>query len=428
MPRPTASPLDLQLGMEMYATDTDGVGGILRSKVDDFVVKEILEVERLEGRYVLALIEKRGVDTLAAARLIAKRLKIPASKVSFAGLKDSSALAFQFFSIGGVEVNEVKGLDAGRVRVVSAEPFNRELRASMVKVNSFGITLRRIPLQLAEALSVARLTIAQLLAYGGPPNYYGYQRFGSKRPNTHIVGKLLLESRFKDAFEEFVFHPYPWESEAARRAREAGDAKKALRLMPKYLTYERSLLRYLERHPGCYEEAFKRMPLKLLRLMVEAYQAYLFNRALSERMRSLPSFSEPVEGDYVVLRNVSWRLEKPSDLERAKDLIKSRHAYVAMPLPSPEIAHRGPAPFLENALRREGLELSNMPKPPIPGLRLRASLRTVVAPLLAVAIMGIERGEDGASMSFRFQLPRGCYATSLLREVVKPNDPAAAGF
>lgn len=429
MPRPTESIIDIRLGMEIYATDIDGIGGVLKSRVSDFIVEEVLEVEeKREGDYVLVLVEKRGVDTLTAVRLLARRLKVPAWRISFAGLKDSSALAFQHFSISGVKVDGVKGLDMGRVRVIFAEPFDRALRGSMIRGNNFYITLRKIALPPAEALSRARMIVAQLLSYGGPPNYYGYQRFGSRRSNTHIVGRLLLESRFKEAFEEFVFHPYPWEEEAARRARETKDIREALKLMPRQFTYERTLLRYLDRHPGCYEEAFRRLPSSLLRLMVEAYQAYLFNRALSERIRRLPRFNEPMEGDYVLACGRSWRLKKTCDLEKASSLIRSRRAYVAMPLPSPEIARAGPIPFLEDVLRAEGLELSNLPNPRDPRLRLRASLRTVVAPLSSVMVTQVGREDGETCMSLRFRLLRGCYATSLLREVVKPSDPVAAGF
>ncbi|MEM4700385.1 MAG: tRNA pseudouridine(13) synthase TruD [Candidatus Nezhaarchaeales archaeon] len=429
MPRPATSDLDIRLGMEMYATDVNGVGGVLKSKLDDFIVKELLEVsEKRDGDYVLALVEKRGIDTFAAARLLAKRLKVPAWRVSFAGLKDSSALAFQYFSINGVKVDEVKGLDLGSVKVISAEPFDRALKGSMIRGNDFYVTLRRIALSPAEALSRTRLIIAQLLSYGGPPNYYGYQRFGSRRSNTHIVGRLLLESRFKEAFEEFVFHPYPWEGEAAKRARETRDVKEALRLMPRQFTYERTLLRYLDRHPGRYEEAFKRLPLRLLRLMVEAYQAYLFNKALSERMRRIPRFNEPVEGDYVLAYGRSWRVKKSCDLEKASSLVKSKRAYVAMPLPSPELAHAESVPFLEDVLRAEGLELSHLPNPPDPCLKLKASLRTVVAPSSSIMVSVVGRENDETYISLRFRLSRGCYATSLLREIVKPSDPVVAGF
>ena len=36
------SPLDKQLGIEVYATKSLGVGGAIREAVDDFVVEEML--------------------------------------------------------------------------------------------------------------------------------------------------------------------------------------------------------------------------------------------------------------------------------------------------------------------------------------------------------------------------------------------------
>jgi len=429
MPRPSTSKLDAHLGMEMYATDTQGIGGVIRLGVEDFLVEEVIEVDGRHGGYVLALIEKTGVDTFTAVRLIARSLRIPTSRISFAGLKDSMAKATQFLSIKGVEVEDVERLDLGKVRVLWAKPFDRPLSPSMVKCNRFTVTLRRLSLNRAEALSIARLTLSQLIAYGGPPNYYGYQRFGSRRPNTHIVGRLLLEARFKEAFEELVFHAYPWESEAAKRARGACSLDEALRLMPKSLVYERSLLNYLKHHPGDYEGAFMKLPPRLLRLLVEAYQAYLFNKALSERLKRHPRFSEPVEGDYLILADGSSFRVRSGMFDKAQSLVKSRQALVAMPLPSREAGRVELPPFMDEPLRREGVELESLPKPRSPWLRLRAGLRTIVAPLSAVLLTSIHGArEDEAALVLRFNLPRGCYATTLLRELVKPSDPVAAGF
>ena len=32
-------------------------------------------------------------------------------------------------------------------------------------------------------------------------NFYGYQRFGSKRPVTHLIGKAIVQKNFKKAVE-----------------------------------------------------------------------------------------------------------------------------------------------------------------------------------------------------------------------------------
>jgi tRNA pseudouridine13 synthase len=38
----------------------------------------------------------------------------------------------------------------------------------------------------------------------------------------------------------------------------------------------------------------------------------------------------------------------------------------------------------------------------------------------------LEKSEN--KIKIRFSLPRGCYATILLREIIKPNDPKNVGF
>ena len=406
MPTPSRSRLDLLLGMEFYATSTPGIGGTIRSRLEDFIVEERLRalLKPKHGGYVAALIEKRGIDTFTAARRVARALQVPLDWVSFAGLKDSSAVARQYLSIKGVEASAVQGLSVSGVRVLKVFPFDSPLSPSMVEANSFTVTLRRVELPVDEALSLTRLTMSQLLGHGGPPNYYGYQRFGSRRPNTHLVGRLILEERFKEAVEEFVFHPYPWESEAAKKARESGSVDEALRLMPKSLAYERSVLRYLQRHPGDYEGALKTLPARLVRLMVEAYQAYLFNKALSERLRRLERFSEPIEGDYVMTLEGSWRVKGARGLEEARSQVRSRRGVVAMPLPSRELAKSSPHPFLEEALKKEGLELASLPSPRGPWPRLKPRLRPVVAQLRHPLILTVAEACEGVELALCFAL------------------------
>ncbi|RLF09319.1 MAG: hypothetical protein DRJ69_04875 [Thermoprotei archaeon] len=162
--------------------------------------------------------------------------------------------------------------------------------------------------------------------------------------------------------------------------------------------------------------------------MVEAYQAYLFNKALSERLRRLEWFSEPIQGDYVMTLEGSWRIKGAKGLEEARSQVRSRRGVVAMPLPSRELAKSGPHPFLEEALRKEGLELASLPSPRSPWPRLRPRLRPVVAQLRHPLILTVAEACEGVELALCFALPRGCYATSFLREVVKPVDPASSGF
>ncbi|HEX9261302.1 MAG TPA: tRNA pseudouridine(13) synthase TruD, partial [Candidatus Bathyarchaeia archaeon] len=84
-----APELDGALGLEVYATNTLGIGGIIRGSVEDFSVEEILvdgSAAEIVGkasskalgasasrqRYLLCTLVKRNWDTLVILKNIAK--------------------------------------------------------------------------------------------------------------------------------------------------------------------------------------------------------------------------------------------------------------------------------------------------------------------------------------------------------------------
>ena len=76
-------PLDKELGMEVYATKSPGVSGVIKEVVDDFVVQEVLvdgSKAPIDGsvpakvlgstfqrqRFLLCVLAKRNWDTIIA--------------------------------------------------------------------------------------------------------------------------------------------------------------------------------------------------------------------------------------------------------------------------------------------------------------------------------------------------------------------------
>jgi len=101
--------LEKQLGIETFATEALGVGGMIRQTAEDFVVEEVLvdgskaEVEPKlssqvagEGRYLICLLVKRNWDTLLAARKIAKQLGISERRVRIKRQKSCDCSAHQY--------------------------------------------------------------------------------------------------------------------------------------------------------------------------------------------------------------------------------------------------------------------------------------------------------------------------------------------
>ena len=101
--------IEKQIGINLYSTDTDGLGGQLRQEVEDFIVKEITNREEgQEGKYLILELVKRDWDTHHFTRTLAKILKISQKRISVAGTKDKRALTTQKISIFDIDASEIE--------------------------------------------------------------------------------------------------------------------------------------------------------------------------------------------------------------------------------------------------------------------------------------------------------------------------------
>jgi len=158
---------------------------------EDFVVVEQLGFDADGGAgHVLLKVRKRGRDTLAIARELARVGDVPARDVGFAGLKDRHAVTTQWFTVPARRpLADWQALEGEGYRVEAALPHSRKLRRGALKGNAFRLTLRGVELP-ASAIA-ARLGV---LAAEGVPNYFGPQRFGRDGANLAAVERWCAGS------------------------------------------------------------------------------------------------------------------------------------------------------------------------------------------------------------------------------------------
>ena len=118
-----APSLDKQLGIEVYATKSLGIGGVIREEIDDFVVEEVLvdgskaqidcsAANRVLGlasqrqRFLLCVLIKRNWDTFIAVKNVAKQLGIDQGCIQIAGIKDAKAVTAQHLTIEGGVIDD----------------------------------------------------------------------------------------------------------------------------------------------------------------------------------------------------------------------------------------------------------------------------------------------------------------------------------
>jgi tRNA pseudouridine13 synthase len=453
-----AHPIEQAVGMEYYVSDADGVGGRLRESPADFRVTELeaFDTEPVDadtGSYphLVMRVELRDWDTNDFASALSDRLGISRERVSWAGTKDKRAVTRQLFSVKGIDADDVPALDDAAIEVVGRA--GRPILFGDLAGNAFEITVRD-----ASAPENAASVVADLAAFGagddppderveslpdgertvGVPNYFGQQRFGSRRPVTHEVGLRIARGEWKGAVLAYVGNPSEREPEDTREARayvdETHDWAGALERLPRALGYERSICHRLVENgagtPAEFRDALETLPSNLQTLFVNAAQSYVFNRILSARLeRGLP-FDRPVEGDVVCFgdSDAPDGLRLP-DTDRTQRVTERRlrtverhcergRAFVTAPLVGTEtdLADGEPGEIEQTVLDDIGLAPSDFDLPgefDSSGTRRAVLLRTDLA---------VDRAGDDLTVSF--SLPKGSYATVLLRELRK-GDPDA---
>jgi tRNA pseudouridine13 synthase len=430
--------------MLCYATRAEGIGGRLRAEPSDFIVRERLldgsiADERFPGKglsgsggFLRCILVKANVDHFSAIELAAKAMGCKPKDVGFAGIKDKRALTAQFvtFPAEGVRAKgaDVKAIDG--VRVIPEAFVGDRLRPGSSAGNFFEIRVRDPRPDRMDPIEA----LEELGALGGAPNFYGYQRFGTVRPITHIVGRALAKGDLWGALMEFLARPFEGEPPDAFAARmelyEGGDFAKALSAYPRRLRFERIALRALNRNPSDPLGAFRRLPHGLRRLFVEAYQSYLFNRVLSERIRRGLGLQFVEEGDLVSPLAADGlphgEPEPVRDPEAANLAIEEGRACLVIPVfgYAVRLSEGAQGEIERGILREEGISLKSfyigaMPEASCAGKYRRA--------LLPITDLRCERLGEG-DLKFKFFLTREGYATAVMRELIKPEDPAGQGF
>ncbi|MEM3577178.1 MAG: tRNA pseudouridine(13) synthase TruD [Candidatus Bathyarchaeia archaeon] len=451
------------IGIEVYATRSNGIGGVLKLFPEDFVVEEVLidgsrakvaspktgetktfNLSNIETRHLLCVLVKRNWDNFLAVKAIARQLDISPTRIQIAGIKDAKALTAQFITIEDVHAENLSKVKVSGIEIRNVGYFKGKISPYFLLGNDFNIIVRMVRHSQSAVKTRIEKTIEEIEALGGVPNFFGHQRFGTVRPITHLVGKALIQGKFRKAAMLFLAKTSKYEHPESRQAREAllatQDFRKALKIFPRSLRFERLMLEHLAKKPEDYVGAFRRLPNKLLRLFIQAYQAYLFNKFLSARIsRGLPLNVADV-GDYVV--NVERNglpvliMHKSVDANTLADVntsLKSGRLRLALPLVGfKQKTSRGVQGELEKEiLEEEGVFQENFKVKSIPEISSKGELRTMITPSRNFALDEILKDSTNPSknaVKMHFMLLRGSYATVLLREIMKVRNPVKAGF
>ena len=394
--------IDSQIGISVFSTKFNGIGGQIRTEAENFEVTEVLSEKSLKSisqqdGYAVYKLKKKKIDTNHALADIFRKKGI---RLKALGLKDASAVTEQFVC------SDTKGKSIDNY---ASEKYSLEkvgfVKKPLSKKDMIG---NHFSIKISDSTG----NLSDFTEHDKILNFYGYQRFGSKRPVTHLIGKALLQRNFKKAVELVVSFTSPYDSKENTEIREKlvdkSNYKKYLEQVPPQMDIERIVLQEMIEHDD-EQKAIHAIPLPLRRFYVQAYQSFLFNHALSAAFIDGENLFEAQAGDVCYdFHGIIGKYVKGLDQHLALPFVgysyykKTRFDFqISKILETEEIA---PKDFFIKEMQEISSE---------GGFRQAAIQCTDYFTKDTTA---------------EFTLSRGSFATILLREIMKPKDPILAGF
>ncbi|MBL9148885.1 MAG: tRNA pseudouridine(13) synthase TruD [Phycisphaerae bacterium] len=392
----------------------------IRRSPDDFLVEEEHVDDALAGlraepsashRHAVYELRKRSITTPQAVAYLAAALRARPNDASFAGLKDRHASTVQLVSIGMRGGACVAGnVESRGWHATLVGWSDRPVDSTWSRGNRFTIVVR--DLDRVAAMEMDRRREPLMRGAGVVVvNYFGAQRFGSARHGGGFAAKALLRGDFETALKLLIGTP-------ARK--DSGPTRALNRACAEHWGDWRTVLANIPRVPegravaalaagASFRDAFSTLPPFTQLMCVEAYQSHLWNtiarRLVRDRVPAEAILRADDEFGEMLFPHAS---AIPDDLRN-----------LTLPLLAPSSTiEPSIAAAVEATLADEGIALADLR---IPGLR-RPFFGDAPRPFLVEAerfdlsVPGTdEYAPKRLRRTARFALPRGAYATVVLR-------------
>ncbi len=412
-----------------FSTKSPGIGGSIKQRYSDFVVEEIgtdgkkceakrfLEENGFENATPIEIpartdertfsqlhcnLEKVNTETHFAINHLSRFLQVSRKRIGFAGMKDKRAITCQRISLFQPNLEKLALFKSKMMDLRNFEWKKERIEIGDLKGNVFTITIRNIDFDITETEKRLRESLSET-EKKGVANYFGEQRFGGIREVTHLVGKELIKGNLEKAVMLYLTFPAEKEPEELKEARkkllETGDFGKASNDFPVENRFERSMVHHLCEYPRDFAGAFSKLPKSMRYLFTHAYQSFLFNEIIAERIQQ--GFGlQPIEGDFL-----------EEDIPTAPLFgFETKFA-------------EGKAGEIEKKIiGKEGVSLREfhvlqLPEASSAGGRKKIALYP--KKMKMVAVEADELNEGKTKVILYFELEKGSYATVVLRELCK---------
>lgn len=430
-----AQEYDAHIGMDAFSTQAPGIGGRLRQNPEDFVVQEIgldgsiapleptgKEYEDQPGKYTAFFLVKRNIDTIQAIRRLSRTLGVSYKRFSYAGIKDRRAITSQRASLYRASPHHLIGRDLRNIKILHPHRVPKPILPGGLWGNRFTTVVREVERAPDEMLKQIETVRQQYEERGGVLNFFGPQRFGIIYPNTHLIGQQILHGNLKAAIN-LLLHQSTEEDTKPLVTPNSNSIEQ-----PTYQTYERAVSQYLKKHPQDYKGSIRVLPKDLTRLYIHAYQSFLFNRMISERVRLQIPLNQPTIGDFVmpVAGEVHGvRMVTRVNLSQARKSVKTKKHVIMVPIIGYDFENvkfeGSMGEIINSILSKEKISPSQFRLKELPMLSSRGTFRPLLIQPTNFSFEQLE--DDTAAVKIHFDLLKGSYASVILREYIKPQFP-----
>jgi len=260
------------------------------------------------GKYALYKMRKRAMTTPDAIRAIARELRTTPGRFGYGGLKDRHAMTVQHITIE-IDPSKRRSLPAyvhaayGELAWAEMKflgTTDRPMTADAIAANVFRIVVRRCLDadfgMMAERCDRIRSGRDLLLT-----NYYGSQRFGSARHGQGWVARALLEGDYEQALKLTIASPARKDSGDTRSmtrmcAEKWGNWQELVDAINPTVPERLSLLALAA--GKSFAEAYGRLPGFVRELHVDAFASLLWNSMARRLTLAMDDQATMVEDDF----------------------------------------------------------------------------------------------------------------------------------
>jgi tRNA pseudouridine13 synthase len=383
----------------------------LKRQPEDFQVEELPIVRAGDrGRYGFYRLAKRGIGTIEAIEAIRRRWNLAGHQIAYGGLKDRHAVTTQYLTISegpnqGLRETSFELTPIGRL----SHPYGPD----GFRGNRFIVTLRDLSKEAADKAVAALMEVPR----DGLPNYFDDQRFGSVGFEGGFIGHAWLLGDHEQAFRLAVAEPTPMDRPDTRVEKTIlrecwGDWAAAKDRLDR--SHARSLVTYLVDHPTDFKGAFARLKRELRSLYFSAFQSHLWNLLLARLIETETRPDQRVTLDFKVAPLPIHRHLTPEQSQLLAEIRLPLPASRTQLPPEGAIRELALAVVAEMGLAWEDLRVKGL-KDVFFSKGDRPALFFPSEPSHLLAPDDLYPGRK--KVTLRFELPKGAYATLVVKRV-----------